>query len=152
MRSQRPSSEVNSPELQVILDTALGELPEKYRATLVLCYLEGKSHAEAALLLGCPLATVRTRVARGRTLLRKRLTSQGLTLSTAGLVALLVASAAPAEASAALVKATLKVALPFAAGQTAAALCSTSVAGLVEGGLKAMFLSKVKTTLGSCWQ
>jgi hypothetical protein len=132
-------------EAQAALDAALGELPEKYRAALVLCYLEGKTQEEAARRLGCPLATVRTRVARGRKLLRDRLVNHGLTLSTAGLAALLIASAAPAAAPAALAKGAVRSALAFAAGKPAAALCSTQAAGLVEGGLRAMFLSKVKT-------
>lgn len=131
-------------ELRTALDAALQELPEKYRSALVFCYLEGKTHAEAAGQLGCPLATLRTRVARGRKLLRDRLMSRGLTLSTAGLSALLLAGTTPAAAPTALVKATLKAALSVAAGQ-AAALCSAQVATLVEGGLRTMLLGKVKT-------
>jgi RNA polymerase sigma factor (sigma-70 family) len=131
-------------DVQNMLDAALAELPEKYRAALVLCCLEGSTLQEAAQLLDCPPATVGTWVARGRALLRKRLTTRGLTLSTAGLAALLLATAAPAAAPSALVKATLKAALPFAMGQAAAALCSARVAGLVEGGLQTMFLTKTK--------
>src|SRR5262249_51352528 len=70
MRRTRPGGETSLSEVQAALDAALGELPEKYRAVLVLCYLEGKTQEEAARRLGCPLATVRTRVARGRKLLR----------------------------------------------------------------------------------
>jgi RNA polymerase sigma factor (sigma-70 family) len=134
-------------EVQATLDAALQELPEKYRAALVLCYLEGKTHAEAAEFLGCPLATIRTRVARGRKLLRTRLTGHGLNLSAAALAALLLASAAPAAMPATLARATLQAASSFAAGQAANTLCSGAVAGLVEGGLKAMTLSKTKGML-----
>jgi RNA polymerase sigma factor (sigma-70 family) len=146
MRDTRPSGTATWQDVQAALDVALQELPEHYRAALVLCYLEGKSHAEAAQSLGCPLATVRTRVARGRKVLRNRLTAKGLTLSTAGLAALLIASAAPAAAPAALVKATVRAALPGAAGQ-AAGTCSARVAGLIEGGLKEMVPNKVKLAL-----
>jgi RNA polymerase sigma factor (sigma-70 family) len=145
MRQTSPGGQTSLAEMAAALDEALGELPEKYRAALVLCYLEGQSQEEAARRLGCPLATVRTRVARGRKLLRDRLAKRGLTLSTAGLAALLITSAAPAAAPAALVKATVQAALPFAAGQSAAARCSTQAAGLVQEGLQAMFLTKVKT-------
>jgi RNA polymerase sigma factor (sigma-70 family) len=145
MRQTRPGGETSLSEVQSALDTALGELPEKYRAALVSCYLEGQTQEEAARRLGCPLATVRTRVARGRKLLRDRLAKHGLALSTAGLATLLIASAAPAAAPAARVKAAVEAALPFAAGQPAAALRSRQAAGLVEEGLKTMFPTKVKT-------
>jgi RNA polymerase sigma factor (sigma-70 family) len=147
MHGKRTNVEAAWQEVQSALDAALEELPEKYRTALVLCYLEGKSHAEAADLLGCPLATVRTRVARGRKLLRARLTAHGLNLSAVALAALLLASAAPAAPPAALAGATLKAALPFATGQAAGTLCSAAVAGLVEGGLKAMSLGKTKGIL-----
>jgi RNA polymerase sigma factor (sigma-70 family) len=145
MRQPRRLGETPWSEVQAALDTALGELPEKYRAALVLCYLEGKTQEEAARQFGCLLATLRARVARGRKLLRDRLAKGGLTLSTAGLAALLIASAAPAAAPAALAKAAVRAAVPFAAGQPAATLCSRQAAGLVAGGLRAMFLGKVQT-------
>ncbi len=144
MRSTRSNSEAAGRDVRAALDAALGDLPEKYRSALVFCYLEGKTHEEAARLLGCPLTTLRTRVARGRKLLRERLTSHGLTLSFAGLAALLITSAASAAAPAALVRSAVRAALAFAAGQPAAALCSARVAGLVEGGLGAMTPSKLK--------
>jgi RNA polymerase sigma factor (sigma-70 family) len=144
MRDTRPRSEAVRRDIQDALDRALQGLPERYRSALVLCYLQGKTHEEAARQLGCPLTTLRTRVARGRKLLRDQLTKNGLTLSAAGLAALLMASTAPAAVPAALVKAVLKAALPFAAGQAAATLCTAQVAGLVEGGLQTMFFSKAK--------
>jgi RNA polymerase sigma factor (sigma-70 family) len=134
-------------EVQTALDAALDRLPEKYRAALVLCYLEGKSHAEAARQLGCPLATLRTHVARGRKLLRDRLTKHGLTLSTAGIVSLLLASAASAAAPTTLARATAKAALAVAAGHKAAAVCSAPVAALVNGGLRTMFVGKMKMAM-----
>jgi RNA polymerase sigma factor (sigma-70 family) len=143
MRDTR-SENAARQDVLAALDAALGELPETYRSALVLCYLEGKTHAEAARQLGCPQATLSTRVARGRKMLRDRLAAHGLTLSAAGLFALLVASAAPAAAPAALVRATLKAAVSFAAGQAMTSLCSARVAGLVAGGPLTMFFSKTK--------
>jgi RNA polymerase sigma factor (sigma-70 family) len=145
-RQQSPrEGESTLSEVQAALDRALGELPEKYRAALVLCYLEGHSQDEAARRLGCPLATLRTRVARGRALLRTRLARHGLTLSGAGVATLLIASTAPAAVPAALLEAAVVAALPYAAGQAAASVCSPQVASLVEQGVKAMLLSRVKT-------
>ena len=60
-----------------MLDQELSRLPAKYRAPLVLCYLRGQTHDQAAQELRCPVGTVRSRMARGRDLLKRRLTRQG---------------------------------------------------------------------------
>jgi RNA polymerase sigma factor (sigma-70 family) len=146
MRDTKCLGRTDLDEVRAALDAALDELPEKYRAALVLCYLEGHSQEEAARRLGCPLATLRTHVARGRKLLRDRLAAQGITLSAAGLACLGLTAGAVA-APAVLVEATLRAALPFAAGQAAAALCSARVGHLVTGGLRAMVVTKVKTAM-----
>src|SRR5262245_9131376 len=59
--------------LAPILDQELSRLPDKYRAVLVLCELEGKAIKEAAKQLGVPDGTIASRLARGRTMLAKRL-------------------------------------------------------------------------------
>jgi RNA polymerase sigma factor (sigma-70 family) len=134
-------------EVQAALDAALSELPERYRAPLVLCCLEGKSLAEAARLLGRPLATVGTQLARGRRLLRERLTQHGLNLSAVGVVSLLLANTASSATPPALSQATVTAALAVGMGHMAASVCSSRVAELVEGELKTMFASKFKWAL-----
>lgn len=52
---------------------ALQALPEDYRATLVLVDVEELTYEEAATVLGCPIGTVRSRLARARRLLRAAL-------------------------------------------------------------------------------
>jgi RNA polymerase sigma factor (sigma-70 family) len=52
---------------------ALRSLRPERRAVLVLRYYEDLSHADIAELLGCPVATVRTRLHRGLADLRKEL-------------------------------------------------------------------------------
>ena len=64
-------------EVDPMLDQELSRLPEKYRVPLILCYLRGQTHDQAAAELRCPVGTVRSRLARGRDLLRKRLTRRG---------------------------------------------------------------------------
>jgi RNA polymerase sigma factor (sigma-70 family) len=62
------------PELHEEIDS----LPERYRAAVVLCGLEGKTHEEAAHLLGWPVGTLKVRLMRGRARLRARLVRRGL--------------------------------------------------------------------------
>jgi RNA polymerase sigma factor (sigma-70 family) len=56
----------------------IDRLPERYRAAIVLCDLEGRSYEESARHLGCPVGTVKSRLARGRERLKLRLTRRGL--------------------------------------------------------------------------
>ncbi len=60
------------------LHDEIARLPERYRGPIVLCYLEGLAHEQAARLLGCPVPTLRTRLTRARKRLRDRLTRRGL--------------------------------------------------------------------------
>lgn len=132
MHPARPESELAWHELQATLDAALTELPAAYRSALVLCYREGKTHEEIARQLGCPLGTVRSRVARGRKLLHSRLTRRGLSLSAATAVTVAAAGPAPAAVPPGLAGATVKAALVFAAGRPVVGLVAPSVAGLVQ--------------------
>jgi DNA-directed RNA polymerase specialized sigma24 family protein len=61
-----PLSQVTERERRSILDAELSHLPEKYRAPLVLCYMDGKSNKQAARMLGWPSGSMSGRVARAR--------------------------------------------------------------------------------------
>jgi RNA polymerase sigma-70 factor (ECF subfamily) len=54
---------------------AMRHLREPERACLSLCYQWGMSHPEAAEVLGCPVGTVKTHVARGKEKLRAHLSA-----------------------------------------------------------------------------
>ena len=52
---------------------ALLSLPEVYRVPLVLLYTEEMSYRDLALVLGCPIGTVMSRIHRGRKILERAL-------------------------------------------------------------------------------
>ena len=60
-------------EAQRQTQAALAALPLPLRATLVLREIQGLSYEEIALALSCPVGTVRSRINRGRALLREQL-------------------------------------------------------------------------------
>ena len=76
-----------SLELRGILHEELDCLAERFRAPIVLCDLQGLAYEEAARLLGCPVGTVKSRLARGRERLRERLARRGVAPSSGILVA-----------------------------------------------------------------
>src|SRR5207249_5552581 len=91
-----PLDDLTVRELQEALDEELARLPEKYRAPLVLCYLEGATRDEAARQLGWPTSPLKLRVEQGRELLQQRLLKRGMALSAALSAVALTAGPAPA--------------------------------------------------------
>ena len=69
-------------ELNLVIQEEIGRLPEKYRAAVVLCYLEGLTHEMAAERLGWPVGSVKSRLAWARERLRVRLTRRGVAPTT----------------------------------------------------------------------
>ena len=63
-----PAADIHRAEARAAIDQALATLPSRFRAPMVLCYLEGLTHPEAADRLNIPVGTVRSRLAwaRGR--------------------------------------------------------------------------------------
>src|SRR5271166_4670831 len=85
-RGQTAAGDAAWDELLRILDEELQQLPERERAPLLLCYLEGRTQEEAAKHLGWSLSTLKRRLETGREMLRARMTRRGATLG-AGLFA-----------------------------------------------------------------
>lgn len=80
-----PEKEVLNDTLGEQIMTAIAELPQAFRTTVLLINVEGLTYDEAAEVLGIPTGTVRSRMKRGRTLLQKALWQQaqeaGLTVA-----------------------------------------------------------------------
>jgi len=55
------------------LDRALGQLPDEQRQVILLIGLEGMSYGETATILDVPIGTIRSRLSRGRDVLRRLL-------------------------------------------------------------------------------
>jgi uncharacterized protein (TIGR03067 family) len=110
-----------------------------------MCYLEGKTNAEAARQLGCPEGTVVSRLAAARQRLRDRLSRRGITVHD-GLVPMILARATAdaARVSNGLVNVTVKAALQFVAKKALVeGVISNSAANLAVGVLRSMLVRKI---------
>lgn len=68
-----PEEELERMELQERIQYEISRLPDKYRAVIILKYIEELPLQEISDILDIPLGTVKTRVHRGREALRKQL-------------------------------------------------------------------------------
>ena len=131
----RPDPDLSRREQIEALHEEVDRLAEKYRAPLVLCYLEGRTHAEAARLLRCPVGTVSVRLSRARDLLRARLTRRGVALPAAVAGAMLGPAGTRVGDAPGLADSTIRAAMHLAAGKAmTAGTVPASVAQLAGRG------------------
>ncbi|MEU5973375.1 RNA polymerase sigma factor SigE [Streptomyces sp. NPDC047315] len=72
-REPSPQQAFNDTHFDADVQQALDTLAPEFRAAVVLCDIEGLSYEEIAATLGVKLGTVRSRIHRGRSHLRKAL-------------------------------------------------------------------------------
>lgn len=72
-KSENPEDAVMARERERALTAALKELPDIFREVIVLCDIEGMSYDEISQSLAVNIGTVKSRIARGREELRRKL-------------------------------------------------------------------------------
>jgi RNA polymerase sigma factor (sigma-70 family) len=140
-----PAAEVSWREVQTALDEELERLPERWRAPLILCHLEGRTRDEAAQQLGLTVPCLHGRLVRGRNALCKALTRRGIALSAALLATAVGQGVSRAALSPALVLDTAKAAVLLSGGRALdTGLVSTEILSLAQEVIRNMFLTKLK--------
>jgi len=136
-------------DVRPIIHDEVNRLPESYRAAVVLCYLEGQTHEEAARQLGWPVGTVKGRLARAKEILRARLTRRGLAIPSSTLLVTL-AKDGQAAVTPTLIESTTTAAIAVATTPLAT-LASLSIhalsphaIALTQGVLQTMSTAKLK--------
>jgi RNA polymerase sigma factor (sigma-70 family) len=142
--SDDPVGEVERKDLRNAVGEELDRLPAKYRCAVELCHLQGMTYDQAARQLNWPVATVKSRLTKGRLKLRERLGRRGVAPAAVGLATALTReawAAVPQE----LVQSTARAATSCAKGAFPA-----TVTNLAKGVLKMMMWEKLKlVTVGA---
>ena len=139
-----PTAELERRELTAVIDEEILRLPSRYRAAVVLCYLEGLSHEEAARRLGCPLGTVNSRLATARQRLGARLLRRGLAPAALPIGGAIVPGAAQGAVPSPLLHATLQASLRLANGYAPAGPATAKVALLTQEFFRATIAAKLR--------
>ncbi len=136
--AERTAEQYRPPEIDPdwqILHDEIDRLPERLRAPLVLCYLEGLTYGAASQQLELSEGTVRGRLAQARKRLRRRLTLRDVTFP-AGLLAAGASTQVQAALPGALVYSTIRISLGFTSDAAAVTLA--------RGILNSMLLNQLK--------
>ena len=146
-------SEQENAEFGPVIQEEVRRLPEKYRAVVALCYWQGLTQEQAATQLGCPLGTVRSRLARARGQLHKRLTRRGLAPLAVTVAAALESRLAEAARLAlvpkTLITSTVKASVQVISGRAMNEVVSATVAVLTQNILRSMFMMKFKMAVAA---
>lgn len=131
-------------EISAAIHEEIERMPARYRGPLVLCDLQGRTYEQAARSLGCPVGTVKSRLARGRQLLGDRLTRRGLGFPRALSLAALFPHSPRTAPAASLAISTTRAAMQIAEGRSLAEVVSAAVFVVVKGISKGLIMNRVK--------
>jgi RNA polymerase sigma factor (sigma-70 family) len=134
------ATDFDASDLRPVLDAEIGRLPTLYRIAFILCYLQGKTNAEAARELRCPPGTVATRLAWARRRLRTRLTKRGWGAFS------VLAPALPGH----LIPTTVRAGIAAGRGTVLSGAVSARAALWSRRLSRAMFMTKVKIAAAVC--
>jgi len=138
MQALSPETETEAwPQIEPLLDDAMGRLNEKERNAIVLRFFEGKSFQEIGATFGGSENAAKKRVVHGLEKLRKFFTKRGVTLSSVAIAGTISAHSVQA-APVALAKTVTIIAI------TKGAAASGSTLTLIKGALKIMAWTKMK--------
>jgi RNA polymerase sigma factor (sigma-70 family) len=139
-----PACDLERSELRSLIDQEIHRLPEKYRRPVVICYVEGRTHDEAARRLHCSTGSVRGRLDRAREKLKDRLTRHGIT-PVAGLAALAIGGdAALAAVPTVLIDGTVATLTRASTAKAVATTASTAALELANGMFRSMAFAKFR--------
>ena len=142
-----PTEAVAWSDVQVLLEGEIHRLPARYRAAFVLCFLEGRSRAEAATELGLSENTLSSRLARARDRLRSRLARQGVHLSAVLAAVALTTGTSESAVPNQLVEVMTRAAAQFAARESVTGVSSFALQ-LTHGTLQTMTMSQITWAAG----
>lgn len=129
--------------VQPVLDEELNDLPEKYKAPLVLCYFEGRSYQEVADELGCSHDQARGKLAQARDVLRSRIAKRGVVVTSVVLTSVLTQTNTQAAViSPALMQTTLKAAV-VASKAAGVGIGTTTITYSIKETIKVMAAKKL---------
>ncbi len=145
LRAVETEGGTDSPDdIEALLHREIGRLPERFRAPVVLCYLEGRTYEEAAQVLRCPVGTIKSRLSTARERLRRRLEHRDPATS-AGSVGLVLQGGGPmTTVPPPLPASTLQAVIRNATGGPAPA----SISRLTQGVLQTMLRHRLFHRLG----
>lgn len=134
-------------EVRRIVHEELHALPDRYRAPLVLCYLQGLTQEQTATALGVTAVAVKKRLERGRGKLRAALARRGF--GPAAVLAVLTLPAGLSAVPPTSIASVSRLAVGFLAGTPVGGTIPAQVLDLVEGGLWPMLLIKLNASVSA---